>query len=204
MRLFPPFCLLILFASGAHAATVVSVGDGDTVRVLEEGKSITVRLACIDAPETAQGPWGSQSAGFLKRLAPVGSVVSLNVQTTDRYGRTVAELFNNRGNVNQLMVKSGQAFAYRKYLRQCDAQKYLLLESEAQLNGTGVWSVGQAGINRPWDYRSERRSGSSNSGLRRKYRCKDIGSWQRAQQLLREGHLYLDGDGDGEACESLR
>ncbi|MEY3464177.1 MAG: hypothetical protein RLZZ468_1955, partial [Cyanobacteriota bacterium] len=23
-------------------------------------------------------------------------------------------------------------------------------------------------------------------------------------QLLREGHTYLDGDGDGEACESLR
>ena len=26
----------------------------------------------------------------------------------------------------------------------------------------------------------------------------------RAQQLLAQGHRYLDGDGDGEACESLR
>ena len=39
---------------------------------------------------------------------------------------------------------------------------------------------------------------------RRPWRCRDVGSWERAQQLLREGHAYLDRDGDGEACEVLR
>ena len=68
---------------------------------------------------------GGQINGTLKQLTPVGSEVSLNVQTMDRYGRTVAELLNRRGNVNQLMVKADQVFAYRRYLRQCDAQKYL-------------------------------------------------------------------------------
>lgn len=38
----------------------------------------------------------------------------------------------------------------------------------------------------------------------RRWRCREVGSWERAQQLLREGHTYLDGDGDGEACEALR
>ncbi len=38
----------------------------------------------------------------------------------------------------------------------------------------------------------------------RRYRCKEIGSYARAQELLRQGHTYLDGDGDGEACERLR
>ncbi|MEH2465385.1 thermonuclease family protein [Nostoc sp.] len=32
-------------------ATVVSVGDGDTIRVNTNNKTITVRLACIDALE---------------------------------------------------------------------------------------------------------------------------------------------------------
>lgn len=32
----------------------------------------------------------------------------------------------------------------------------------------------------------------------------EIGSYARAQELLRQGHGYLDGDGEGEACESLR
>ncbi len=31
-----------------QAATVLSIGDGDTIRVMEGGKPITVRPACID------------------------------------------------------------------------------------------------------------------------------------------------------------
>ncbi len=38
----------------------------------------------------------------------------------------------------------------------------------------------------------------------RRYRCKGIGSNARALELLRQGHTYLDSNGDGEACESLR
>lgn len=32
-----------------QAATVVSVGDGDTIRVRQGSQTITVRLGCIDA-----------------------------------------------------------------------------------------------------------------------------------------------------------
>ena len=46
-------------------------------------------------------------------------------------------------------------------------------------------------------------SGSSSAGSG-KYRCKEIGSWDKAQVLLKQGHTYLDRDGDGEACESLK
>ena len=195
-----PLCL----TTGVNAAQVVSVGDGDTVRVSDGSKRITVRLACIDAPETSQRSWGARSTALLKQLMPVGSEVSLKVQTTDRYGRTVAELLNRRGNVNQLMVEAGQAFAYRRYLRQCDAERYLQIEAEAKRQGNGVWSVGPSGITRPWDHRRRRRISASSPGSSRKYRCKDVGSWSHAQQLLGQGHGYLDGDGDGEVCESLR
>jgi len=39
---------------------------------------------------------------------------------------------------------------------------------------------------------------------KKKYRCNDIGDWSLAQVLLNKGHLYLDRDKDGEACEALR
>ncbi|AIQ97396.1 thermonuclease family protein [Prochlorococcus sp. MIT 0801] len=39
--------------------------------------------------------------------------------------------------------------------------------------------------------------------LKKKYKCGDIGDWSKAQQLLIEGHSYLDRDNDGEACETL-
>jgi len=49
---------LVLFAMAMAASAPLSVGDGDTLRVQAGGRSITIRLACIDAPETAQSPWG--------------------------------------------------------------------------------------------------------------------------------------------------
>ena len=158
MKTVSALLLPLCITTSVNAAQVVSVGDGDTIRLSEGSRRITVRLACIDAPETSQRPWGARSTAFLKQLTPVGSEVTLRVQTTDRYGRTVAELLNRRGNVNQLSVKAGQAFAYRLYLRQCDAQKYLQLEDEAKRQGLGIWSFGTSGVTRPWDYRKRRRS----------------------------------------------
>ena len=74
-------------------ATVLSIGDGDTIRVRQAGKALTVRLACIDAPETAQSPYGQQARTYLQQRLPIGREVSLNLKTTDRYGRSVAEVW---------------------------------------------------------------------------------------------------------------
>ena len=87
------FALVLLLAGPAGAATVVSVGDGDTMRVREGGRQLTIRLACIDAPEIAQKPYGARAREPLQQLAPVGSEVALQIQTRDRYGRSVAEVF---------------------------------------------------------------------------------------------------------------
>ena len=147
-----PLALLLLLAGPAGAATVLSVGDGDTLRVVDGSKRLTIRMACIDAPETAQRPYGAASRQRLQALAPVGSVVSLRPQTIDKYGRTVAEVFRNGQNVNLAMVSSGQAFAYRKYLGACDGSAYLGAEAAAQRQRIGVWAV-PGGIQRPWDWR---------------------------------------------------
>jgi micrococcal nuclease len=56
---------------------VVSVGDGDTLRVRSQGKTITIRLGCIDAPETKQQPWGEQSAARLKQILPPGTAAQV-------------------------------------------------------------------------------------------------------------------------------
>lgn len=217
--------LLALAGGPAAAATVLSVGDGDTLRVVDGGRRVTVRMACIDAPETAQTPYGIAARQQLQRLAPIGSEVALRVQTQDRYGRTVAEVFRGGQSVNLAMVSSGQAFAYRQYLSGCDQAAYLGAEAAAQRQGIGVWAV-PGGIERPWDFRRGRRarrlppiSTASATGdpaapaapstptpapAGPRLTCKQIGSFARAQELLRQGHTYLDGNGDGIACQSLR
>jgi len=179
-------------------ATVLSIGDGDTIRVRQADRALTVRLACIDAPETAQSPWGQQARRYLQQRLPIG-------KTTDRYGRTVAEVISDI-NLNLVMVEDGQAFAYRQYLGGCNAKEYLDAEVRASRHRYGVWQV-EGGITRPWDFRRSPRGRSISDGTTpggRRYRCSEIGAYDRAQELLRQGHSYLDGNGDGEACESLR
>lgn len=138
--------------AGAGSAVVVSIGDGDTLRVRQGGALLSVRLACIDAPETSQAPHGPQARRALQALAPIGSVVELRRKATDRYGRTVAELLRAGRNVNQALVGSGAAFVYWRYISGCDRTTYSRLESTARLRRLGVWSA-PGGLTRPWDYR---------------------------------------------------
>jgi len=210
LRWLPLLLVLAALLPGAGSAQalkgeVLSIGDGDTIRVRQGGRAITVRLACIDAPETAQRPYGQQARSYLQQRLPVGREVSLDVKTTDRYGRSVAEVISDI-NINLAMVEDGQAFAYRQYLGGCDAKEYLDAEYRASRRRYGVWRV-PGGITRPWDFRRGRRSAAIPDGTTpggRRYRCNEIGSYARAQELLRQGHTYLDSNGDGEACEALR
>ncbi len=192
-------------AAQTTRATVLSIGDGDTLRIREGTRILNVRLACIDAPETSQAPHGASARAQLQALAPVGSAVELRIKATDRYGRAVAELSRNGRNLNQALVASGAAFVYWQYIQGCDRQAYGRLETEARFKRLGVWGI-SGGVQRPWDYRSRQRKPNSSSSTPsgKRYTCKQIGSYAQAQVLLRQGHSYLDGDGDGEACESLR
>ena len=193
------------WAAPAFRATVLSVGDGDTLRVRSGQQRITVRLACIDAPETAQSPFGQQARQALQRRLPVGRPVTIHPQNSDRFGRTVAEVISDT-NINLALVEDGLAFAYRRYLGSCDAALYLEAEERARHQGLGVWRV-PGGLTRPWDFRRGGRSARIPDGTTpdgRRHFCSQIGSHARAQELLRQGHQYLDSDGDGEACEGLR
>jgi endonuclease YncB( thermonuclease family) len=127
-------------ATVAMPATVFSIGDGDTIRVRQAGRAVTVRLACIDAPEMAQSPYEQQARSCLQQRLPVGREVTLEVKTTDRYGSSVAEVMGGV-NINLAMVENGQAFAYRQYLRGCDAKAYLDAEQRASRRRIGVWQV---------------------------------------------------------------
>jgi hypothetical protein len=105
--------------------------------------------------------------------------------------------------LNLSLVRQGQAFAYRQYLKApCNPAAYLEAERQAESQRLGVWQV-PGGITRPWSFRRGGRSSGSTSSSGR-LTCRSIGSYARAQDLLRQGHTYLDRDGDGQACESLR
>ena len=80
-----------------------------------------IRLACIDTPELRgkrAEPVPAEAARDYLRELVVGRKVTIRRITTDRYGRTVAELFVNGSNVQQQLVASGHASIYWRYADQ--------------------------------------------------------------------------------------
>lgn len=130
---------------------VLSVHDGDTLRADCRGEKLKVRLYCIDAPEMAQRPWGTESRDYLRELIPQGSSVRLEVHDQDKYGRYVAEVFHDGDNRNRRMVRAGQAVVYADY---CPVTNlgYYQDETEARQQKTGIWE--KPGLQqRPWEWR---------------------------------------------------
>ena len=139
-------------AAPAQAAEVKRVVDGDTVDVTEHGRTLRIRLRCVDAPEKTQGAYGAQATATLRTLLPEGSTVTLRNEGNGGWGRIAATIIRNGKDINQEMVRRGQAFVYWQYISGCDRQTYQHLENEARANRSGVWNVPN-GIEKPWNYR---------------------------------------------------
>jgi len=107
-----------------HLVFIKNCYDGDTCTT---GKGEKIRLACIDSPELNSMNSDFHSAilarDFLNSLL-VNQEVSINRITHDKYGRTVAELFKEKLNVQELLVEKGHAKIYKSYAHQCDWTKH--------------------------------------------------------------------------------
>ncbi len=111
------FLLLAVWGVAPAMASTVNIRscyDGDTCRTTAGER---IRLACIDAPE--RGRAGSYAASLALRGMVQGKQVGIRRITSDRYGRTVAELTANGKNVGESLVDQGHARIYQRYAYQC-------------------------------------------------------------------------------------
>nr|ADN18349.1 nuclease (SNase domain protein) [Gloeothece verrucosa PCC 7822] len=224
IKLVTSILLVVLSASiptsaqNLPTATVVSVGDGDTLRVNQRGQSITVRLGCVDSPEIGQNPYGQQARDRLQQLLPKGKTVNLRRIDTDRYGRTVAEIYLNNKSVNLTLVAEGKAVVYPQYLNGCAATKnqFLAAEANAKKKRLGFWNQNNPVM--PWDFRAGKRpSTNTQSTANNNKKCDpsypdvcippappDLDCGQISQRRFRvippDPH-HFDSDGDGIGCE---
>ena len=95
-------------------ATVVRVVDGDTIVVRRDGQEETVRLLNIDTPETkhpnkAVQCLGPEATEALETLLRPGDDVVLryDLERTDKYGRTLAGVFEDEVLVNAEIARQG-------------------------------------------------------------------------------------------------
>jgi endonuclease YncB( thermonuclease family) len=131
-----------------------SIHDGDTLRVRSsKGEILKVRFACVDAPELKQ-LLGPDSRDYLQWLVNRGgNKVKVQAITVDRYGRTVAQLWNNYGLIQSQMAIAGMAYGYDQYKKDCPNWPAIeSTQAQAQEAKLGVWKL-EGGGQRPWDYR---------------------------------------------------
>lgn len=114
--------------SGPYPATVISVVDGDTVRVkvkiwLGLYQEVKVRIAKIDAPEisskakcTKEKERGLKAKEFLESVIPQQSTINLTGISEDAFGgRVDATIQTVDGkDVGELLLKKGLASPYNK------------------------------------------------------------------------------------------
>jgi endonuclease YncB( thermonuclease family) len=146
---------VILWCSYAVAAEAktVHVVDGDTLDV----DGIRYRLHGIDAPEAAQScksktgkTWkcGKAAISELEQLVLKSQSVECDNRGVDEFGRIIAICLADGVNVNEMMIKAGLAWSYRKFSHDFDK-----LEDEVHNTNQGIW---QAATQTPWDFRHER------------------------------------------------
>ncbi|MFH7030996.1 MAG: thermonuclease family protein [Heteroscytonema crispum UTEX LB 1556] len=157
-----------LFPSGD---VVQRISDGDTLTVKDaKGNKITVRFACMDAPEVPhsnkekqsksasdrnQFSWGAKAQERVQQLVQKsGDRVTLNITDSDRYGRKVAEIRLKDGTlVQQVLLREGLAKVYRPYLNKCPSRDLVeQAEVEAKQQQRGIW--GDSKFVNPWEYRA--------------------------------------------------
>jgi endonuclease YncB( thermonuclease family) len=131
---------------------VLSVTDGDSLKVELASGPIEVRLHSIDAPERDQ-PGGKEARTALTHRLGTAEV-ALEPVEQDQYGRMIAVVYQGDTNVNTWLVREGHAWVYRQYAR--DA-RYCEAEIAARSEKSGVWALPIAEQKAPWEWRAVKR-----------------------------------------------
>jgi len=140
--------LIFFLILNRDSSQELRVVDGDTIHLNGE----KIRFTGIDTPELKQtcvkegfiDPCGVTAKEIL--IVKIGdNKVECISEGKDRYKRTLAECFVNDESLSSYLVRSGYAFAYRRY-----SKKFIPDEDYAKDNKIGMWSMK---FQYPWDYR---------------------------------------------------
>lgn len=176
---------------------VTRVIDGDTIEI-ETGER--VRLICIDTPETGE-PYYNEATDYLKSLVLNKKVLlEKDISETDKYGRLLRHIYLENGDfVNELIVLNGygQAYPYNPDITLCPQIE--TAEDIARNKVIGIWEIIE-----------EETTSSGYVCSYNYYNCGDFSSYSEALVVFEacggvsnDVHK-LDGDNDGEPCESLK
>src|SRR5690606_13467423 len=94
--------------------TVVSIVDGDTIKIDWNGKTESIRLIGVDTPETVHPnkpvqEYGKEASDFTKaQLTGETVFVEVDIEQRDRYGRLLGYVYTEDGTMfNARLIAEG-------------------------------------------------------------------------------------------------
>ena len=145
-----------LFLCAFFVLIICNIGFADNLKIIDGDTIILngekIRFSGIDTPELKQTCISGDEKVFCGKFAKMLLVNKIGNQTPeciregkDVYKRTLAECFINGESLSVFLVRSGYAFAYRKY-----SDKFIKDEEFAKKNKLGMWAMK---FQYPWDFR---------------------------------------------------
>ena len=144
------FLLVFLLTINDIKSQELKIVDGDTIHLGGE----KIRFTGIDTPELKQTCIKNgikNFCGVTAREILIEKIADNKVECIsegkDQYKRTLAECFVNNESLSSYLVRSGYAFAYRRY-----SKKFVVDEDYAKEKQAGMWAMK---FEYPWDYRKK-------------------------------------------------
>lgn len=153
-------------ATRVEGVQVLSVTDGDTLRVRLGGEEVPLRVACADTEESRPGGskaatrLGVETAAMAKRYftLPDGGLATVELgfdtddplavclrKHRDNHGRLLGYVYRGGENYTQKLVREGWSPYFVKYGRSRVLHEVLLqAEAAAQADGLRVWDPGRS------------------------------------------------------------
>lgn len=129
--------------------TFESCVDGDTIKVLIDGKKTTVRFLAIDTPETKHPkkgvePYGKEASDYTCNRIKTAKKLEIEYDDgsskTDKYARALGWIFTDDSLLQKELIQKGYAkvaYLYGDYKYTEELQKE---EEKAKKSKLGIWS----------------------------------------------------------------
>ncbi|WP_153730894.1 thermonuclease family protein [Sporosarcina obsidiansis] len=198
---------------GLIPVELVKTIDGDTIKILYEGKEQNVRYLLIDTPETnhprlGKQPFGQEAKVRNQELLQKGQLeIEFDIgEKYDKYGRLLAYIYIDGKSVQEQLLKEGLArvaYVYPPNTRYLD--EFEQAQQQAKKAGIGIWTLEDYATDRGFD--SDKHSVDEVNPVSGK-----VESFKNCTELrevypegVTKGHSayakHLDRNQDGRACE---
>ncbi|MDW0110200.1 thermonuclease family protein [Sporosarcina aquimarina] len=206
---------------GLIPVELVKTIDGDTIKIMYEGKETNVRYLLIDTPETnhprlGKQPFGEEAKRRNQELMNSGKLeIEFDIgQKYDKYDRLLAYIYIDGESVQEKLLSEGLArvaYVYPPNTRHVD--EYEKIQNEAKKKGIGIWTLEDYATDRGFDSDTYPIKGNSTSKPSTKNPTKQPSEkFANCTELrkvypngVKKGHAayseQMDGDKDGVACE---